>query len=221
MKMKTFICLFVYFFTFNVNAAFISRDYNEPNDNLLIFDEVSGLEWLSLYETRFLSYDSVIDGTGVGVSGSSGWIDAGFRYATQNEISGLLLNLGADNLQGVRSEENYAALSAYSNFVQPLSYTAGAGYEDKEWWGIYPVLANGSTEIHFAHLTWSERQITSSPELGSTTYGEIILDSSESSYGTRGSFLVRGVSTVPIPSTIFLFMSGMIFLLQIRRKNLD
>ena len=201
------------FITSAVNAAFVSRDYSQIGDGLIMFDDATKLEWLSLYETRFLSYSSVMNGSGVGDSGSTGWIKAGFRYATQNEISELFVNLGADNFLGMRTVNNYNALSRYSNFVQPYAYTAGAGYEDKEWWGIYPVLMGDSMEIHFSHMTWSERQVTGHPELGTTIYGEIILDSMESSFGARGSFLVRDVSAIPIPSTMLLFLSGLVFLL--------
>jgi hypothetical protein len=71
-------------------AALFSVDFQNAGDGLITRDTATGLEWLDLTPTQNLSYQSVATGAGGFTT------TAGFRFATQAELTDLLAAANQD-----------------------------------------------------------------------------------------------------------------------------
>ena len=60
-------------------AVLQETDLAEPGDHLVTHDTATGLDWLDVPQTAGLSYDDIRGGAG-------GWIQSGWRSATEDEI---------------------------------------------------------------------------------------------------------------------------------------
>jgi uncharacterized repeat protein (TIGR01451 family) len=69
-------------------AALVSTDWQTAGDNLITRDATSGLDWLDLTQTANRSYNDVSSQLGAGGQ------FAGFRYATQAEVTALFSQFG-------------------------------------------------------------------------------------------------------------------------------
>ena len=67
-------------------AEFLAVDLVSPGDALITRDTVGGLDWLDVTATRGLSMTAVLGGAG-------GWVNDGWRYATQDELCAMWTRL--------------------------------------------------------------------------------------------------------------------------------
>ncbi|MEO1574563.1 MAG: LamG-like jellyroll fold domain-containing protein [Pseudomonadota bacterium] len=87
----------------------VERDLFAPGDGLLSYDPNTGNEWLDLTQT--------IDQSVTGINaGDGGWIDLGFRPATEAEVSALFVALGVAEV-GPESENNVNGVLAHFNLL--------------------------------------------------------------------------------------------------------
>jgi len=75
----------------SAHAAIVQQFIPNQNGTLvsMVFDGVSGLEWLTPLATIRRTFSEIEGGIG-------GWTAAGFRYATRDEMRGLISNAGVD-----------------------------------------------------------------------------------------------------------------------------
>jgi len=109
-----------------VDASLVSADWNSANDGLLTHDTVTSNYWLDLTETAGMSYNDVIAQFGPGGSFE------GFRVATYDEVTELLLNAGIAMTISPTINPGQSIYDSYTSFIELL----GATYESS---GPYPV----------------------------------------------------------------------------------
>lgn len=204
--------IFVFFLcAFNVHAELISVDWKTDGDNLITRDSVSGLDWLDLTETNYMSYGQVsaqLD--------TSGQFD-GYRYATNLEVVSLWANFGI-NLDTV-------APTYISSYVDPgiesvAVLLGNIADEDSGPYRTYPfgVLGLTANEAYTGHHSRFGAYNNSSSSF--YVHGGSDTQSDEIAYGHTGSYLVTQ-SPVPIPAAVWLFGSGLIGLIGLARRKAD
>lgn len=72
-------------------ATLVGADLFATDDQMLTRDTATGLGWLDLNLTLNLSVNDILGGSG-------GYLDSGFRHATENEITVLFTNAGIPRL---------------------------------------------------------------------------------------------------------------------------
>ena len=204
MFFKSFIgamCICLAIISFNANAALV-------DNGTYTTDDVSGLDWLDL-EFTSSSYSDALTG------------NAGWRYATNAEVENLFsiafdgyydtntTNHTSSNYQSYYNDQitdilifqDLFGLSGASPSVLKHEYSYGM-YVDED--GILRIMGARITEDESLHLVVS------------TEYTEIYDPNTVDIYNT---FLVRDVSVVPIPASLWLFGSGLISLISIARRK--
>jgi len=179
-------------------AALISLDWNNTDDNLITHDTVTGLNWLDLTETRGMTYETV-------TSQFNGW-----RYATTAEVVNLWANFNV----------NLSSSSVFNNasIVEQGVYDAALILGDTEVLAQagYPYSGTrGITAENDAIGAW----VSNDPNYGVYTihwYDGFSSQSPGSDY--FGSYLVE-VSAVPVPAAVWLFGSGLIGLVGFARRK--
>ena len=83
--MKTYMFLFILISPLSVNAAFIESDWRYDNDNAILYDDSTNLEWLKTSSSSAYSLSSMNN-----YLQDTGSDYFGYRYATQNEVVNLL-----------------------------------------------------------------------------------------------------------------------------------
>ena len=196
----------------SVDAALLSTDWLNANDNLVVTDTDSSLDWLKLTETVGYSYTSVASQLGTGDQ-FDGW-----RYATNLEVASLFTAFGlpldahlsvtgpvdtsivnfANTMGNILNDANpifsYGARGIIGESYGGNMYQAGAYYITSSQSNIYvgPYLGGGSSTV-------------------STTGASLNL----------GSYLVReaSISAVPVPAAVWLFGSGLLGLIGVARRK--
>ena len=117
--------LFVVVFTLPSDAAVMSRDWLEPGDGLLTYDDVNQREWLDLSETILTDfpgsdvderYMSVIDQLALG------GVFEGFKVASRSDVIQFAQSAGIDT-----STQNFAANESVArDLIGLLGVTAGS-----------------------------------------------------------------------------------------------
>tara|TARA_R110002072_G_scaffold150141_1_gene298347 strand:+ start:1537 stop:2178 length:642 start_codon:yes stop_codon:yes gene_type:complete len=195
--MRYVISTIVLLISLNAQASLISIDLSTPDDGLLTLDTQSNLEWLDFSETAGMFAALVLADVG-------GWMSQGFRYATRQEIEDMLLGSA-----GFISLNNVATLhEAPAAAFNALFNTAGTTCFDLIACAIY--LTPAENRIDLLNIQSDGPNSTARQFLD---YGNLIWRNTG-----YGSALVR-TSNVPLPATIWLFVSALLGLLSISRKN--
>lgn len=203
--MKTILAVILTsFVTFgNANATLLSQDYIVGGDGLLTHDSDTGLEWLDLIATNLQSVNSVLGGYG-------GYIQNGFRYATDDEVLALLTHAGITHFDGVLRVQDWPGTQLFQDLFGITNYISPND----------PYYSWGMTEPDFgyqaAHLVF----------VATKPFGYAGGAARFESYGqpfsatdTVGSFLVRGVTPIPEPETWMMMVSGLAALAFVTRKR--
>lgn len=199
MLLTRFACwvFILFFFTSSTQAVLLSRDWQNPNDNLLTLDTDSGLEWLDWAYTVDRSYDDIASRFGMG-----GEFE-GFRHATLDELSALYTNTGFNFPTNSDASNIPLAVNFVDLFGQTFSTTNGLGTE-----AIYN--NPGAATDTF----W----VTAVNQLNGQVLPELFEFPSRSSAEFVGNAIVR-TSVIPIPAAIWLFGSAALGLIIYSRKK--
>lgn len=208
-KLSLLMCLS--FWAVTPHAAIVSVDWETSGDNLITRDTSSGLDWLDLTETNGISYDDILPQLD-----SGGQFD-GWRYATNDEVVALWSNFG------INLSSSPAPLQTNGLNADMVNVVAIIGNIYPEWHPTdYPYGAVGYTgDLHTNGTIYTMGSYYSS-DINRTTYwtaGSTSTQSYDQSINL-GSYLVQ-TSSVPIPSTVWLFGSGLIGLIGLARRRGD
>lgn len=110
-------------FSFSSQAELIQTDWKVENDNRVVFDNESGLEWLRLNETENKSINYVMSQLG------EGGLYEGWSLATYDQVSGLF-DYAYNNITAGRFVNLFGYTRSY------YYGTAGSGYT-RYWSGGY------------------------------------------------------------------------------------
>jgi len=204
-------------------------------------DTASGLDWLDLTESTYMSYSDVIAQLG------TGGLFEGWRYASGDEVTQLVYNWGVtpnttgDYIQ--TGAPRWGRDSINNDLIDDLIKTLGDTrlefYDDT--YGVGEVTTNepgqawtalGFTSDIADYDSYDRRWITRILDQDYTrTSDELVVNGLDeiaihwSAYGVDGgsdggvgSFLVR-TSVVPIPAAAWLFGSGLIGLVGLARRK--
>lgn len=204
-----------------LNATILSLDLFTENDNYLTRDSTTGLDWLDLSLTQGRSYSDVMDGYG-------GYTTTlGFRYATFQEVSELVVNSGytipiqfpiPNGTNYGTDQDNYSILSELISSLGITSYTfstapTSAGLTSTAV-PLFDPLA-GDTEGRLGIYLQVGPHPTRGEFYSVLSNSGYFSESTETSW--QGSFLVKDqFLSVPVPSTILLFSIGLLGLTTIR-----
>jgi len=192
------------------NAAVISLDWQNSNDNLITRDTTSGLDWLDLSLTNGSSFNQTM--TQMGTSGQFN----GFRYATTNEVENLWANVGIDLTAGASNGSTGSMQSGIMSMSTFLGNNVNLFDSVNYPYGALGYATNSLTDLTLTRMG----AFYYTPDSGNyfEGTGDVIVGSSDIS-GFSGSYLVR-TSPVPLPAAVWLFSSGILGLIAVaRRKN--
>jgi len=188
------------------HAALIESDYLSLGDSLITYDSSSHLEWLDISQTRSLTINQINSNYG-------GFAGSGFRYASTDEVLGLLTSNGL-SITGWGN----TTVDGYSNMVELISLLGGEtdyGFSKTINALTGDVNAQSRHDLIYFGYYYSDNnpaQYWVDPLQGSRS-------SDESSYNV-GSFLVREVAAVPMPASMVFFMSGVFSLFGLSKRKL-
>ncbi|MEW8000470.1 MAG: PEP-CTERM sorting domain-containing protein [Candidatus Thiodiazotropha endolucinida] len=199
------ICLFLFLIYFSsvAKGSLVEVDYLTSGDKLLTKDLNTGLYWLDLNQTTNISYQDML------FSLEPGGLFDGFRYASVADVNQL------QESAGLFSGLFFTANPYYRQRIEDLISKVGITRENSG--SLY---SNGITKDPFTPTTntnTNDRILRGfSLTLGSSAYQGVVADGIASE--SIGSWLVRDtITTVPVPGSILLFLSGL-SLLMIRKK---
>lgn len=193
------------------SATLIEADFLSSGDNLLTQHTESGLEWLDITYTK---------GAGRNVI-ENGYKDLltlhGFRYAKQSEVANLFVSAGIQDLSNGFTSSNLDA----AQFTQSLlGVTHSFGYGDFDWADGPSLSGIVDFDIYqgpFESAVATIQILDSLPIARATVEDYTVRDNVSHSW--VGSFLVRDITTIPSPHTIFLILNGLFGLLIFRKLN--
>ena len=208
------ICACLTIVSFNVNASIISVDRLSAGDNQITQDDVSGLEWLDLTVTTNLTYLEV----GNLIYEPGGELE-GWRKATRQEISGFFDAFGGDSAYyeaGLSTQNNglFQAVAPFWGDIDAELYGGPIGEGGSKFYtadfrlpagdiyvGLIKDSLYGGTDqtYDYINLSWSVELGGAHPEYGHA--------------------LVRDISTVPVPTAVWLFGSGLLGLIGFARRK--
>ena len=189
------------FGTMAANADLIEQDFISSGDGLITLDTGTGLKWLDVTETKGLSVDEIL-------AGSGGWLTSGFRYASFAEVQTLANNAGVDTFTGrnIRLTENVPGVSLL------ISLFGNSETSDPAVEASRGVVVNAANTIPFENISFGNfldlgtAHAIHQPFAGSTGIPNIWV----------GHFLVQ---TVPEPGTLALFGIGLAGMGLARRRK--
>lgn len=201
------------------NADLIEIDLFSNGDGLITRDTIAGLDWLDLTQTLTLSFSDIQAGAG-------GWTELGFRHAGANEFSALLQSAGVT--ESIEFGGTTYAMSD-STLVQAMTtLQALIGVTQITYNHSYPsvqslgVLSNTSTQypgwnaVGTVSITQLPDYIPYAVFSGTQYYNGFPADLSGQGHG---QFLVREISQVPLPPTMWLLGSGLLALITRRSRE--
>ena len=196
----------------SVDAALLSTDWLNANDNLVVTDTDSSLDWLKLTETVGYSYTYVVSQLGTG-----GQFD-GWRYATNLEVASLFTAFGLplDAHLSVAGPLDTSIVN-FANTMGNIMHDANPIFSYGAR-GMIGESSGGNMYLAGAYyVTSSETNIYVGPNLGAGAS----LVSPTIACLDLGSYLVReaSLSAVPVPAAVWLFGSGLIGLIGLARRK--
>jgi hypothetical protein len=187
-----------------LQASLIQQDWNVAGDGSIVYDDATGLEWLKLGETVGDTYNYVENQLG-----ASGEYE-GFRFAILEEVQTLITNSGAT---WGRCRPCSAEVGPMEAFIDLMGsgYTFGTG---KSSWGY--ILSDDTSLRNFFHGVLVKVDFAIQAKSAYVTGG--FKDSNP--YGNLGAFIVREVSPVPLPGSVYLFPLGLLVLAALQTRKL-
>lgn len=196
-------------------AIIVNVDWQSVNDNLITRDTSNGLDWLDLGVTANRSYDDISSQLGAGGE-FSGW-----RYATRSEIISFFDSFGGDS-------QYYLGWTTQNNdlFSNVAPYWGDLKCDD-------PLVNCPTGAYGYSYFIYNEIPSTGYHTAGliSDNYTQAIsidhdyiwfdaLSRQDNLYSDWvGHALVKEVTTVPVPSAIWLFGSGLIGLIGAAKRK--
>ena len=195
----TYLLLVTLLFCSSAQASLLEFDLFSAGDRLITRDTDTGLDWLDLTETIDFSYDEMLMELG------DGGLFAGFRYATTTDIDRLQQSAElSSGLFFTITPSIYQRVADLIDMVGVTNFDSDTGYK----------AAYGITSDPFLPTSTIDDRIFRGFSLtaGASASQGVIPDNLSSPF--IGSWLIRDTPTaVPLPSTIFLFVSGIAILL--------
>ena len=199
-NMRKAILVFLMFLSFSSlpisgYASLVQMDFLTPGDGLITRDTQSALEWLDITQTFGFTFDEILQGIG------NSWYAEGWRFATTGEVSSMIYDyagvlVGCDGCPSYSPIPESTANSLIGLFGANPNGWVNAYFDDgptSEHVGQFAVSFN-QTFLQYIVAVEAPNGIArtvSSPELGSA--------------------LVR---PVPIPSSIWLMLSGALWIFR-------
>jgi hypothetical protein len=230
---KTIISACLVIISVNVSAALISVDWKTPGDNLITRDTNSGLEWLDLTVTVERSANDIRSQI------LAGGEFEGWRFANAGNVETFFNAFGGFNVDPTTGASAYDGWSTINNglfdMVAPMwgdlrclqigcAEGEGQSHFLIEEGGL--IIDNGDGNIIFT-TGWNVAGVI----------GDIVTDSRQGfqdlvdiewlnpwpdyneTNPTVGSALIRNISSVPLPTALWLFGSGLLGLIGISRRK--
>ena len=204
----TFISLFLFLYSSVASSALVDKDWQTIDDNALLLDTSTGLNWLDLSVTASQSFNDV------NAEMAQGGAYEGFRYATKEEVLQLWANAGISdtgfNWQAngewlaVKDLADRLGTSALFEAVEGSNQALIARHalgmvSDTNQTGLQLVMEL-SYHPDGANVRTSSNYYFLEPDYSSVHYS---------------SYLVQAV---PLPASFWLFASGFVGLLGFLRK---
>lgn len=203
-------------------ASIVSQSVTAANGQSFnaVYDPVTSLQWLSPTATQRLTIGAVLGDSG-------GWISAGYRYATSEELTALLGDAGVSvniaELGGLgQSWLTQSDISALMDLITAIGWTyennppsQGDTFGQRSVYGILDDLFLGDGQSPPSHRY---ALLSTSSSNGYGYSGGQWLYSNQDS--VVGSFLVKNVVAAPVPEpeSYALVVLGMGLLLWSRRR---
>lgn len=200
----------------NVGATLISSDSTFGTDTIT-HDTDTGLQWLDVPLSTAYTYGETLDEL------QSGGIFDGYRLATEDEVLTLWGNSGINTgLLGSFVSENYKPIVDLMSFVGVTSHNGNLGggisfdftYGNFDNGIVYGEPVEEGTNITLAGISAVPFQESDYDLTGRASFGYVPFGNDNTSHG---SWLVAPTS-VPEPSIIILFATGLIGLGFTRRR---
>lgn len=122
--MKKIVLLCVFLFVGKANAGLISNDWLSSGDSLITTDTSASLDWLDFSETYGMSLSTASNNLATTFSG--------FRFATHNEVLGLMSNAGLPTPtfphNGYASFNDANHIAAQNLLTNLIGETVGQGF---------------------------------------------------------------------------------------------
>lgn len=173
------------------DASLIERDYQSANDGLITYDDVTGLEWLDLTATDGKQPASLLESLP-----TYGW-----RIATRADVNTLITGNLDDNA------EISAFISLFGSTYDENGTTAGS----VAWGRFLDGNGEGSMDSFYVRDDSFPFRYGFLEDAPSIWQPNIFM----------GTFFLREVSTVPLPSTLWLFGTGLVGLSVLRNRRLS
>ena len=174
------LCILIVVVTIPANVArgaLLSVDWQVAGDDLITRDTTSGLDWLDVTETGNRSYDDVSSQLGAGAE------FAGFRYATQAEVTDLFNQFGLPFGFMPMSVSLHGGAASFHNLFGTLLFDTNLQADRAE--GLYePTSPTAGSHPRIGVLL--------TPNEGGTSTGGHLDSTANSIFG---SYLVRAVPT--------------------------
>ena len=206
------VCICLVVASFNTGAALVSVDLNTLGDGLITRDTVTSLEWLDVTETAGMSYDNSL---------TSGLLDLGFRYANNDEVT-LLFNQAFNGYFMTNPTQGYSDTRDFGSYADQAedvaSFQALFGttqFDPQDFLYTHMMYRDEDDILRRIGVTyqtaddWSKVWGLNDPFSPDPITENVYV----------GTFLVRGISSVPVPAAIWLFGSGLIGLIGVARRK--
>ena len=200
----------------NVGAVLISSDSTFGTDTITL-DTDTGLQWLDVPLSTAYTYGETLDEL------QSGGIFDGYRLATQEEVLTLWENSGINTgLLGSFVSENYEPIVNLMSYVGVTSHNGNLGdgisfdytYGNFDNGIVYGEPVEEGTWVTLAGISAVPIQESVYDLTGRASFGTVPFGNDNTSHG---SWLVASTS-VPEPSIVILFATGLIGLGFMRRR---
>ncbi len=208
-----FAAVFFLSITSPANAALMKLDWKSPGDGLILRDSNTNLEWLNLTQTLNLSVNDIMGQWfgNINILPLAGTFSE-FRYASKVEVGQLYTDFGIVTLDNTDIAANWIGANVA---FQALGLTGSNNYGVKLQEGLSidsPGVANAPEIVADIYAKTARAFVFPTPTLNN-------LYDFDGKRATMGSYLVRDVSTVPIPTSFWIFSSGLVGLFGFMRKR--
>lgn len=191
-------------------SPLVARDLLTAGDALVTEDHSTDLQWLDVPATRGLSVDQVLADAG-------GWTDLGFRYATFDELKGLLTSAGMAGANAYVSPTSLPGMHGSAAVGHELLGLVGATFEGEVAGLLAPTPCggwnSGVCDQHLDDGVWTNTdaytyivRLESNEAHGITTIDASGASATFVDYPWAGSWLVR---VVPEPPSSRLMVLGL------------